>query len=85
MMFMLMSVKLNPALVELLSKAVKVMVAVQFSVGASIVPVELKAKFTTFSVAFAGVQAQSVTVMLKLMLCPPRTALFLMYTVLLVL
>jgi len=84
-MFMLMSVKLNPVFVESLSRAVKVMFAAQLTVGASTVLVELKAMVTTFSVVFCGVQAQLVTVMLRLRLFPPLGPSFLMYTVLFVL
>ncbi len=79
-MFMLMFVKLSPALVSSLSRAANVIFAAQLTVGASVTPVELKAMVTTF-VVFDGVQAQLVTVMDKLMLFPPLVASFLMNTV----
>lgn len=84
-MFISMFVKLSPAFVKTLSRAVKVMFAAQPDCGASTVPVELKAMVTTFIVVFSGLQVQLGTVMLKLMLLPSVVALFLMYTVLFVL
>jgi hypothetical protein len=79
-----MFVKLSPVFVSLLSRAVNVISAAQLTVGASVVPVELKAMYTTVEL-FVGLHAQSVTVMDKLMLFPPLVASFLMNIVLFVL